>query len=399
MKNKALKKLGVVLILLLLVTGCSSILATDNPTQQQGNDQTQDVKETNENKNASNSKEVADKVRIGVVDLAKIKTAHPQAKTLENLGEQIRDINIELQAQGDTLNLTRKNRQEHLKSIDKQIDKRLQDTKDKYQERIDTKVERTKEEISAYEDRIKEEMRDKLEKKQVKIKKQIKNKIEAKKEEQRKILKEYNKELHDKYYQDILNLRLKLQMLQSSSKEKKEYQKELVALEKKRKQELNDKKHELEKKLKEFISQQQKEANKKFKTYQQELTNQMNNKVMKRKKEANEELQSYVQKQQKLLKEEMQNKQANLSEKLQGTIVEAEKQLSSSIETKNKKLVDGLDELKNGQKSLQTEIMKDIKAEIAKVAKEKELDVVLIDYRNNIAAVDITDEVIIKLKN
>lgn len=380
MQRKLWWKLGSLLVgilFLIQLMGCNNTLAVDESKQ-------------NKSEAVSN--------RIGIVDLEELKAVHPDAEVLEELNKQIKDSQINLEEQQGFLNLTSQNREEHLQSINEQISKRLQDIKSGYQTKIEERIEKTKEELSAYKESLKQEIKEKFEQKKREIRAGLDQKIDKRKEKQNKELQNYQQKLNKEYNRKILNLRLKLQMLDLSSEERKEYQQQLAELEAERKEKLANKKEELQKKLQEYAAEQQKEAEEKLRSYHQKLTKKMQQKIKNKQEEANKELQNYIKEQNQFLQQEIETKREDLTAKLENTIVETEEKLDKNITERNEELAVNLEKLKEDRNRLEKKINKDIKEKIAEVAEDKGLGVVLTDYSSSLSATNITEDVAVKLK-
>jgi Skp family chaperone for outer membrane proteins len=194
----------------------------------------------------------------------------------------------------------------------------------------------------------------------------LESNVAAIKQETSQQLAGYAKELDKTYQPEILSLQLKMQTVQMTQEERDEAKKQLNALQEQRMQKLQKQQELLEQDLRPRIEQEQMRAEEQFRQFHSQLL---------------QEASSHMSEQQKVMETQRMETAARLSTPAGES--------GSSTE---------LQVLLEQREKLRQIIMKEIKEATARIAAKENLEVVIVNYNQNIQAMDITSAVIAEFK-
>lgn len=304
--------------------------------------------------------------KIGVVDLEQAAKAHPQWKQIEAINAKIVVLKQQYQqlVQGD-------DSQEQFNKLNEEqmVSQQLQ-------------VAQKQKEWAREQEILWQGLERKMQIKKQELEKAFQAELAKVQQEKSKELEEYRKQLNVLYGAQIVNLQLKLQFSNLSEEERKQ------------------KKGELDK-----LAQEQQE---KLAAKQEEMEEEMDTRLQAVKSAMSQELKAYQLQEETKIKQELEAKHKVWQEKNQQEMVSQEEQWKKGLAGQQKqfaqrmkeveKLESQVKELNQEKAKIQEQIKTDLKNISAQVAQSQKLKAVVVNYRVNGLAVDITAQVIQELK-
>lgn len=341
--------------------------------------------------------EEMEEIRVGVVDLELLRHSHPKIKQLDQLEDQIRGYMQELSQQQSELMTNKKQVENQYASLNSQLEEQVKGIQDKYQQKIDAKVVELQEELTRLEEAIwKEKMAD-VERKLEDIKALGLEAIEAYYAKQMQKLEEAKNEISTQYSPEILNLRLKLQMVQLSEEEQKKYKDRLEKIQAEQDQKIQELQVQLDEEIKKYYDEKQIELDEEIKAYQEQAQKDAEALFRVKQNDLDNVLQAYIKQMESEMQAEISGKQKRLEEQTENGLTQAQRQIDQEIAKNDKLLKTKIEDARKKQEGILQQIDEDIKMITGKLAKEKNLDVILTDVRVNVQAQDVTDQVLKKL--
>lgn len=194
----------------------------------------------------------------------------------------------------------------------------------------------------------------------------LQSKAMAAKQEINQHLSEYAKELDKDYQPEILSLQLKMQTVQMTQDEREAVKKQINTLQEQRMQKLEQKQQQLEQELGPRMEQEKQQTEEQFRQYHAQLMAEAN---------------SRLSEQQKITE----SHRAEIADQYSGSV--GQQKLSANLQV-----------LQEQRDKLWQIIIRDIKDATARIAAQKNLEVVIVKYQQNVQAVDVTDAVMAEIK-
>ena len=304
--------------------------------------------------------------KIGVVDLEQAAKAHPQWKQIEAINAKIAVLKQQYQqlVQSDASQdqLSKLNEEQMLSQQLQVAEKQKEWTREQeiLWQGLDRKMQIKKQELE----------------------KSFQAELAKVQQEKTKELEDYRKQLNVLYGAQIVNLQLKLQFSNLSEEERKQ------------------KKGELDK-----LAQEQQE---KLAAKQEEMEEEMDTQLQAVKSAMGQELKAYQVQEETKIKKELDAKYKVWQAKNQQEMINQEEQWKKGLESQQKQFTQRLKEVErlegqvkelNQEKAkIQEKIRTDLKNISAEIAQKEKLKAVVVNYRVNGLAVDITAQVVQKAK-
>jgi hypothetical protein len=225
----------------------------------------------------------------------------------------------------------------------------------------------TAQEISGYQQAIGHQVEAKMIEKRKELEQTIDAQIATEKQVSSRQVEEYAKELDNEYQPSILSIQLKMQTVQLTPGERDTVKKQLSSLQEERAQKISVKQNALEQGIRQKLSQEQAVAEEKLRQYHANLINEANTQLAEKRKELESR-----------------------------TTTTATEGTSANLNITQNQADLGI--LQEQREKLVEIITKDLKDITAKVAAQRKLEAVLIQYQQNVQATDITDTVIAEIK-
>lgn len=345
----------------------------------------------------SGSEEDLEDLKIGLVDLEQIRNQHPRKEMIYQLEEQIQGYLRELAQQEDEMELAQEQIEAQNTDLNAQLGTQLENIRVKYQKLIDEKSKELQQELTQFEDQAWEDALADIKRKNEDLQDLAEKMIAKYHERQLSDLFEFEEELYQKYYPDIVNLRLKLQLVQLSEEEQKKYREELEQIELEKAKLLEEKKLKLEKELNQYIESKQLELEKDFENFQEQTNQEIVVALKAKQEEMDQLLKEFIVEKEAEMNNESKERQTKLEEEAKTSLLHTQHEIQLEIKIKEELLVSNLENAKTERDQLLAEIDEDIRSIVADLAEEQGYDLVLIDVRVNVAAQDLTEQILEKL--
>lgn len=225
----------------------------------------------------------------------------------QNSGSGIEIANQRLQLENQR-ELLQKMRDE----IDKQIENELNKIQNKYQERIAAKKVKLKQNLNEFRQKIMQQNKERIMVKKEFYQKEIKALIIRYEENKRKELASFQQEANQEVYNEILNLNLKLKLLDLTSDEKEKYQKRLKQLKSRQNNKLKAKTGAFEKEIEDKIAELEEKYDHMLNSFRQKLETESNQEIKTKKAELDNKFEKYISSQKDLMAEEVKERENEL---------------------------------------------------------------------------------------
>lgn len=296
--------------------------------------------------------------KIGVLDLQQAVKAHPKWSQLEQLNAQ---IGI-LEKQGQALSSQPSGNEQQRQQLD---DQKMQ-------------LQAQNQEWQREQEKLSQALAGKMKLKQADLEANFQREAEKIQAEKGQELAAYKKQLQALYGPSLVNLQLKLQFSSLSAEEREKKKKELDALNDEQAQKLQAKEAEVAKQLEQEIKGLKGQLSQELNSYQKQEEDKLK-------------------KQLAATYQEMQSKQESADAAWQENI-DIQKQQKETEQKNIQTLQEKIVALTKEKSLLESEIKKDLQSIAAEVAQTQQLKAVVVNYRSNALAVDITLDVIARLK-
>ncbi len=163
-----------------------------------------------------------------------------------------------------------------------------------YTGRIEIKSKELKSELASYVENKEQEFQEKLLARKEFLQNQLTDELRQQQTTRRHELEKYQQSALLENYNQLLNLRLKLNILELSKQEKEDYQQKITDLQQGQQQLLNNKEDQIQDELVNNYNNLLAEYNNKFKNFQQDLSMEIQNSLANRQAELEVELNHYI---------------------------------------------------------------------------------------------------------
>lgn len=276
--------------------------------------------------------------RIGVLDLDKTMRAHPRFNEYDKLSQEIAQVQAEASRSNSGGTVTATGQATNLAG----------------------------QSAAGYQQVLEQQISAQLAQKHNELGQVLQAKIAAESQRINEQMADYARELDKTYQAEILSAQLKIQTVQMTPEERETAKQRIDSLQAERTQKLQERQQALEQEAKTKIDQEQKNIEEQFRQYQAKLTTEANGQMS----------------------EKMQDMQTRRAE------MEAGVSLSSATQ----KNAAGLKVLQEQKEQLRQIMLKDVKDAAARIAAKENLEVVIVNYQQNIQGIDVTDAVMAEIK-
>ncbi|TMI75916.1 MAG: hypothetical protein E6H05_05325 [Bacillati bacterium ANGP1] len=330
--------------------------------------------------------------RVGVVDLQVVTRAHPRWQQLDAVVKQLQDVQAQLALLPPAPAMpeadVRRALDEEARRLQGELDKELAFLKQDGDRRL-----------QAFADELRSEQVAKIQQVRRELEAQGDQEIMARRDELRAQLRAAEQQIRDEYRYPLLNLRLRAEVAGLTSEEEaKQLQQQVQALQDEREQRLAAQADETQKTFTEFQKIKEDEVNAKLKAAQDAMQVEAQRRLLTRQQQVQAELRQAA----AALDETF---RARLERRRKELLAAAERQPSGrqgtyveSLGERNRRLRGELVSLQEQRARLEDSILAEVKIEVAAIAQDRKLDVVLTRLVANVAGIDITTDVIQKLK-
>ncbi len=330
--------------------------------------------------------------RVGVVDLQIVTRAHPRWPELDAVLKQVQDVQAQLAQLPGAPVLPEADVQ---RALDQEAH-RLQGELDKELVFLKQDSERR---LQAFADELRSEQATQIEQTRRDLETQGDRELLAKRDELRAQLRAAENQIRDEYRYPLLNLRLRAEVAGLTSEEEaKQLQQQVQALQDEREQRIAAKAGEAQQAFIEFQKAKEAEINAKLKAAGDAMQDEAQQRLATRQQEIQAELRQAAVKLEETFRARLERRRRELLAAAQGQPSGRPITSVESPSERNTRLQAELVSLQQQRLRLEDSILAGVKIEIATIAQDRKLDVVLTRYVANVAGIDITTDVIQKLK-
>lgn len=402
MKINHLRTWGIFLLVLLVLAGAGYWIFMQKaeetqPVHQSTESQTDVDSDNIENESKEDNQDLLSQVQFGVIDLPTVRQQHPKYSMVTQLKKQIQDYSNEKSSQQDEWKRAQDQIDNQYTELNNQLISQVEEIRDQYQQKIVVKTEELQQELTRFEEQIWNDALNRMKQKKEDMQEMAEGMVSRKYEQQMETLAEMEEELSKEYSHQILNLRLKLSMVELTEEEQKKYKEEADELQLEWDQKLDEAKAKLEAEVNTYIENKQIELDKELQDYQAQENQAVEKAREEKRQELDLELQAYIQQMEDMMKTEIQQKQDKLEEQANNGLLKAKEDMQSELQNSEQLLTTKAEEAQRELEKMQAEIDEEIRATVTELAQEQDIDVVLVDVRVNVRAVNLTEQVIEKL--
>ncbi len=335
---------------------------------------------------------------IGVVDMAVLFESHNLQKKLDNLMEQVNNYQQIWYNRQDDLGYMEEEAQKHYANVEEQIQVQMQHIYEGYQEKIEEYVEKLQKELLAVEEDTWKEASVAIQKYTEKLHKETEKAIEDFYEEITVRYGQYKDKVRQKYAHRIFNLRLQLELAFLTEDEQKRLVEELEELLATEERLLRAKEEELQEELQDFVDKKEAEYVEAGQRYQDEKQEEAEKKLRAKQQELDRKMVEYIGLAEKEMERVMEERQKVLADQAEEMFQIREKEIEKDLADQWDSLQSKLENAYKEIELTEEQILDEIKAIVAEIAREKQIDLVLTDVRVNVSGIDITEAVLAKIK-
>jgi len=330
--------------------------------------------------------------RVGVVDLQVVTRAHPRWQQLDAVVKQLQDVQAQLAVLPPAPAMpeadVRRALDEEARRLQGELDKELAFLKQDGERRL-----------QAFADELRSEHASKIEQIRRELEAQGDREIVARRDELRAQLRAAEQQIRDEYRYPLLNLRLRAEVAGLTSEEEaKQLQQQVQALQDEREQRLAAQASETQKAFTEFQKSKEDEVNTKLKAAQDVMQAEGQRRLQTRQQEVQAELRQAAVALDETFRARLERRRRELLAAAEGQPSGRQGTYVESLGERNRRLRAELVSLQEQRARLEDSIVAEVKIEVAAIAQDRKLDVVLTRLVANVAGIDITTDVIQKLK-
>lgn len=344
------------------------------------------------------SEEVLEEIKVGIIDMVILQNQHPRMAEYKKLAVEITGYHAELSSQNEEYKLAHEQVKNQSLDLNTQLNAQLQGIRDKYQKIIDTRVQELQKELSLYEEETWKRALEDIERKKDDLQSLAQDMISKYHQKLETELKKYQDELDAEYAGRVINLRLKLQMIQLSEEEQEKYKADLEAIQIEQKQKLQEKSQSLEEEFNTFIENKQVELDTELKNYQNQLKEETETLFLAKQKELDKNLKDFISEKEEAMHKEFQERQTKIEENAKTSLLKTQTEIQQEMQKKEQRLRSKLEKAKLEQVQILQQIDQDIRQIVGQLAQEEGYELVLTDIRVSVDVDDLTQLVLQKLK-
>lgn len=330
--------------------------------------------------------------RIGVVNLDTVAQAHPRRAELDVLNNRINAVEAEIA----TAPLPPPPPVPDLRPA---LDAEAKRLRAEFEKELVTMHEERRRQLEAYAASLREQQAAKFEALRNQVNDEGKQAVEEKRVEIQKQLSAAELEIREEYRYPILNLRLRAEVAGlSSEQEARDVLRQIQALQQEREERLQAKSEELAKTFDEFQKAKEAELTARLKAAQETLTAEGQQQLAARERQLETEFKTIAARREQEFKERIETQRRALIRAAEQQLRGRQGTFLRDVSARTQQLRAELTALQEQRARLEDSILAEVKIEVATIAQQEKLDVVLARALTNVGAIDITAKVVQKFK-
>lgn len=337
-------------------------------------------------------------VNVGYIDFEYLRANHPKVVILDQLDDQIRSYLKEQGQEQAGLDQNKKQVEAQYSDTNVKLSNRMEEIRAGYQKKIDARVQELQQELSSFESDTWKAVADSIQRKRTDLQAMAQQITARYQENQLDKLAEAEKNLRAQYTPQMLNISLKLQLVQLSDDEKKKYNDQLEKFQVELDQKVQDLRENIQAETNQFIQTKAKELDQELLNFQNQAKADAEKALEAKQVEMKDTLQAYIQEMQKQMQEEISVQTDKFQEQTKNGLTQAQDTIQYEIQQNDQLLRSKIDDARQEQDQIMKEIDDEITTVAKQIAKEKGLDSVVMDVRSDVKVVDLTDLVLSRIK-
>jgi len=266
------------------------------------------------------------------------------------------------------------------------------------QELNSLREERTRS-LAAYAEDLKKQQQTRFEEIRRTVEAEAEAAVVAKRDELRAALREAEQAIMEEYRYPLLNLRLRAEVAGLRSEEEgRQLLRQVQALQQEREERIKAKGDEIEQKFVAFQKETETEVNARLKTEQDALNVESTRLIDGKEQELQAELSRAAAERERAFQQRLERRRKELVEAAEATLRGQQGAFARDVDARTKRLRAELLALREQRARLEESILAEVKIEVATIAQAQQLDVVLTRALGGAGGVDISEDVIRKLK-
>lgn len=348
-------------------------------------------------------------LRVAVVDLERVARAHPRWPELEALDRRIAELQAELalpagaQVQPSSIDLAPQMRAE----VEREVAQMRPEFRRQFEQEAASLQEAARQELAAYIEKVRADGHAEFEVKRKALEAQVRSAVEGKQREITKEMEQFEQQTMQQYRIPLLNLRLKIETVQQTDKEEADrLSARLQALIKERDDKIAEHDKGAQKALQEVQQEETARYNAAVADLQKqliaegqglvdqkakELTARVRDQLAAKEKELNAQLNAR-------LKADIQAREQALVASAREQVLRAQEQANAAARDRVQALRAQLEAVQGQRGRLLGSLIAEARVDAAEVAQERGYDVILTKALGAFAAVDVTDDLIARMK-
>lgn len=330
--------------------------------------------------------------RIGVVDLEAVAHAHPRWRELDALNQKIRQVESEAAVVPQPPPVPGAD-------LRPALDAEAARLKAEFDKEVQAMREDVRRQLEAYAQTLRKEQEAKFQALRDQLDTDGRQAVEAKRGELDKQVKAAELQIMDEYKYPLLNLRLRAEVAGlSSEQEAREVLRQIQALQQERQERIRAKAEEAAKAFEEFQKAKEDEVNAKLKAAQEDLSKAGQEQITARQNEMEAQLKQTVAAREREYRERLDTRRQELIRAAESQLRNRQGTFLRDVSARSRQLQAELSSLQEQRVRLEDSILAEVKIEVATIAQQEKLDVVLTRLVSNVSGINITSKVVQKLK-
>ena len=330
--------------------------------------------------------------RVAVVDLDQAARAHPRWRELNAIIERIKRTQVDLATVPPPPNLPESDLREAL-------DEEALRLRDAFTQEIDTLRDESRRQLDTYAADLRTAFEAKIKASRDQLVEETTKTISAKREALRRDLRAAELEIMEEYRYPILNLRVRGEVAALSSEaEARAIARQINALQAERDERIREKQEETQNAFVEFQKTAETEVNAQIKAAQAALEAEAQEQVKSKESELRAGLTTLAARRETDFNARMEERRKTLISGAEAQLRTQQQQLVRDVQARAARLQAEIRTLQDQRVRLEDSIVAEVKIEVATIAQEQQLDVVLTRHLANVTAIDLTSIVVRKLR-
>ncbi|WP_408955175.1 hypothetical protein [Natroniella sp. ANB-PHB2] len=335
--------------------------------------------------------------QIGIVNLAKVREVHPLTEQIVQIEERIVNLNLSLREEKKSLNRIEEDTGSYLADFNQHVKRRLEVIEADYAKKIEQEEVKLSSKLEDYYQQVMAELKLEVEKKETSLYQELKENVLSLEKKYDAALEEYKTDIAEDYNSELINLRLQLRVGNLDEAKQKELQNKLEELTAERGAKIESQKQDYSQKLQSSIQQEEERLQQKLQDYQQKLLSQTKADYTAKKQELEVEFYNYLISLEDEMATDLFKQEEELTDNIEDELLAAQQKMMARVETKIEDLTDEIIQLQEKRDKLRSERKKELDLMLEEVAEDKELALILTDYNQNLAAIDLTEEILTEI--